>query len=114
MCFARAVATGMWLEHWADRRGARFAAAHGIVSRADVVPPPPARAVMVEPGPERAALRAPQVVFNIFGPLDIAQAGAAGRSFPVRSWPRGPERNPLGMSDLRAAVRPWLASRLAC
>jgi hypothetical protein len=37
VCFALATAASMWLEARADRRGARFAAAHGILSRADVV-----------------------------------------------------------------------------
>ena len=36
-CFAISVALSMCLEAWADRRGARFAAAHGIPSRADVI-----------------------------------------------------------------------------
>ena len=36
-CAVLAVAASMWLERWADRRGARFAAAHGILSRADVM-----------------------------------------------------------------------------
>jgi hypothetical protein len=39
VCLALAVAAGMWLERWADIRGARFAAAHGILSRADVILP---------------------------------------------------------------------------
>jgi hypothetical protein len=37
VCLATSVAVSMWLEAWADRRGARFAAAHGILSRADVI-----------------------------------------------------------------------------
>ena len=57
-CFALAIAAGMWLEAWADRRGARFAAAHGILSRADVILPGPVRAVVVEPVPERPAIEA--------------------------------------------------------
>jgi hypothetical protein len=42
--FALAVAVSMWLEAWADRRGARFGAAHGILSRADLILPDPVRA----------------------------------------------------------------------
>ncbi len=49
MCFALAVAAGMWLERWAERRGASFAAAHGIVSRADVIQPGRARAEVLPP-----------------------------------------------------------------
>jgi hypothetical protein len=37
VCLALSVAASMALEAWADRRGARFAAAHGILSRADVI-----------------------------------------------------------------------------
>jgi hypothetical protein len=39
VCFALAVAVSMWMERWADVRGARFAARHGILSRADVILP---------------------------------------------------------------------------
>ena len=53
VCFARAVAASMALEAWADRRGARFTALHGIRSRADVILPEPVRAVVVEPAPAR-------------------------------------------------------------
>ncbi len=56
VCFALAVAASMWLETQAARRGARFAAAHGILSRADVILPEPVRAVVVEPAPERPAI----------------------------------------------------------
>ena len=56
VCFVLAVAASMWLEAWADRRGARFAARHGIRSRADVILPEPVRAVVVERVPERPAL----------------------------------------------------------
>lgn len=68
VCFALAVAASMALEAWADRRGARFAALHGIRSRADVILPEPVRGVVVERVPERPAIApAPQVVINIFG-----------------------------------------------
>jgi hypothetical protein len=43
VAFALAVAASMWLEGWHARRGARFAAAHGILSRADVILPDPVR-----------------------------------------------------------------------
>jgi hypothetical protein len=56
LCFALATAAAMWLERWADARGARFAARHGILSRADVILAEPVRAVVVEPVPERPAL----------------------------------------------------------
>lgn len=36
-CFAVSVAVSMALEAWSDRRGARYAVAHGIMSRADVI-----------------------------------------------------------------------------
>jgi hypothetical protein len=66
-CFALSVAASMSLEAWADRRGARFAAAHGILSRADVILPEPVRAVVVEPAPERLALAAAQITLNFYG-----------------------------------------------
>jgi len=75
VCFALSVTASMALEAWADRRGARFAAAHGILSRTDVILPEPVRAVVVEPKPERAAIApAPQVVVNIFGVPSPGQA----------------------------------------
>ena len=67
VCFALAVAAGRWLERLADRRGARFAATYGIVSRADVILPAPARVAAVQAEPERPAIDAPQVTVNIFG-----------------------------------------------
>ena len=47
MCFILTVAAGIWLERLADRRGARFAAVHGILSRADVILPYPVRVTAV-------------------------------------------------------------------
>ncbi len=41
--FALAVAVSMALEAWAGRRAARFAARHGILSRADVIAAAPVR-----------------------------------------------------------------------
>ena len=101
VCFALAVAASMWLERWAEARGARFAAAHGILSRADVmageVPPATVRPAVLEPGWPALAPR--QVTVNIFGvpPSEAAaiirQAlpGTAGESITEgenRSWPR--------------------------
>ena len=37
LCFVLAVAASVALEAWADRRGAGFAARHGILSRTNVV-----------------------------------------------------------------------------
>lgn len=79
LCFALAVAASMWLERWADRRGARFAAAHGILSRADVVLPPLARAAVI---PERPALAAPQITVNIFGTPSVEQAAIICQALP--------------------------------
>ena len=65
-CLALSVAVSMWLERWAVIRGARFAAAHGILSRADVILPEPVRAVVVESAASRPAI-APAVVLNFYG-----------------------------------------------
>jgi hypothetical protein len=54
--FALAVAMSMALEALAARRAARFAARHGILSRADVILPGPVRAVAAEPMPGRPAI----------------------------------------------------------
>jgi hypothetical protein len=56
-CFALAVAAGMWLGRRNDRRAAEWGAARGIVSRADMILPPLARAVVTELGPARPAIR---------------------------------------------------------
>jgi hypothetical protein len=71
---ALAVAASMWLESWADRRGARFAARHGILSRADVILPEPVRAVVVDPVPERPALGFRDLHIHLDGMPDAAQA----------------------------------------
>ena len=55
-CFALSVAASMALEARAARREARFAVAHGILSRADVILPVPVRAVVAESVPERPAI----------------------------------------------------------
>ncbi len=49
LCFAVSIAVSLCLERWADARGARFAAAHGILSRADVILPGPVRAGVLPP-----------------------------------------------------------------
>lgn len=59
-CFALSVAVSMSLEAWADRRGARFAAAHGILSRADVILPEPTRAAV--PVPQVTATLTPPAI----------------------------------------------------
>ena len=81
VCFAVAVAAAMWLGRWADRRGARFAEAHGILSRADVIEAEVLHAevaepvrVVVEPPPERPAIAPPSITVNIFGQPDAGQA----------------------------------------
>ena len=81
---------GAWFTHklnlalreaWADRRGASFAAAHGILSRADVNLAGPVRPVAVDPVPEHPAIApARQVVVNIFGQLDAGQADVIRRA----------------------------------
>lgn len=71
-CFVLAVAASMALESWADRRGARFAQRHGILSRADVILPPVVRASVISPEPPAIA---PQVVNNYFI-ADADQAAA--------------------------------------
>jgi hypothetical protein len=76
VCFALAVAAGMWLERLADRRGARFAAAHGILSRTDVMlaQPPPQRPAIEQhvhhhyhaaDGEQPAAIEPPHVYLNV-------------------------------------------------
>jgi hypothetical protein len=80
-CFALAVAAGMWLERLADRRGTRFAAAHGILSRADMVLPAPARTVAGEPA--RPALPVPQVInINFFSVPSSEQAEVIRQALP--------------------------------
>jgi hypothetical protein len=81
LCFALAVAASMYLERWADIRGARFAQRHGIRSRADVMLPESVRAVVVEAVPERPAIApAPHVVVNVFGQLGTEQAEVIRRA----------------------------------
>jgi hypothetical protein len=82
-CFALAVAASMWLERWADRRGARFAAAHGILSRADVILPAPGRVTAVTAQPEQPGLTAPQITVNIFGATEPEQAAILRKMLPA-------------------------------
>ena len=83
-CFILAIAASMWLEAWADRRGARFAARHGILSRADVmaaaVPPATVRAAVLQP--EWAALAPRQVTINIFGVPSSEAAAIIRQALP--------------------------------
>jgi hypothetical protein len=69
----------MWLETWAERRGARFAAAHGILSRADVVLPHPARPLSSS---RATCLAVPQITSNIFGTPSAEQTAIIRRTLP--------------------------------
>jgi hypothetical protein len=85
LCFALAVAASMWLERWADRRGARFAAAHGIVSRADVTLAAPAAAVGL-PRQQRSAGEPPAAIHLHFHGLPAAeQAAIIRQALPERN-----------------------------
>jgi hypothetical protein len=81
VCLALSVAVSMSLEAWADRRGARFAAAHGILSRADVILPEAARAVVVEPAASRPAI-APTYILNFYGTDSGDMAARVIRAIP--------------------------------
>jgi len=94
VCFALAVAAGMWLERLADRRGARYAAAHGILSHADVILPAPARPAAVQAEPERLAIAAPQIVVNIFGVPSPEQAAVIRQVIPGQAGPAIPRPEP--------------------
>jgi hypothetical protein len=74
VCFALAVAISVWLERWNEARGVRFAAANGILSRADVI-----LAASVRPA---VAAPAPQVTVNIFGVPSSEQAEFIRRAIP--------------------------------
>jgi hypothetical protein len=101
VCFALAVAAGMALEAWADRRGARFAAAHGILSRADVIVPTPVRVVPklrhAQTDFGRPALEAaPQTVITggthiwLAGLLDEGQAAAIRKALTGQAGDANP------------------------
>ena len=81
-----AVAASMALEAWADRRGARFAAAHGILSRADVIQ---AEAVIrnthdAVPSAERPAI-APALHLHFHGLPDTEQAAVIRQALNGRN-----------------------------
>jgi hypothetical protein len=105
VCFALAVAAGMWLERCANRRGARYAAAHGILSRADVILPYPVRAVAADPG--RPAIAPAQITINIFGVPSPEQAAADPGWVPARMGGAG------ASDDLTAGhqTQVWLATQ---
>jgi hypothetical protein len=74
-CFALAVAASVWLERWSDRRGTAWGAARGIVSRADVILPPPARVPAAFPAAgARPAIAPAPITVNIFGQPTAEQA----------------------------------------
>jgi hypothetical protein len=78
LCFALAVAASMWLEGWNARREARFAAAHGILSRADVILPAPAATGL--PRQQRLAVEPPAAVHIHFHGLPDAEQAAIIRT----------------------------------
>ena len=82
VCFILAVAAGMWLERLADRRGARFAATHGILSRADVILPYPTRVAAMLATTPRLAIGEPQITVNIFGVPSPEQAAVIRLALP--------------------------------
>jgi hypothetical protein len=79
---AVAVAASMALEAWNDRRGARFAARHGILSRADVIMPEPVRAVVVESAPARRELEPRAIHLHFHGLPDTEQAAVIRQALP--------------------------------
>ena len=83
VCFALAVAASMALEAWADRRAARFAERHGILSRADVMAGAVVPAAVLPPSAARPAIAPPpQVVINIFGMPSSEQAAIIRQALP--------------------------------
>lgn len=86
-CFALAVAASMWLEAWADRRGAKFAAAHGILSRADVILSVPAAAAGL-PRQQRPAIEPPAAVHIHFHGLPAVEQSAIIRQALPSEQPR--------------------------
>jgi hypothetical protein len=85
VCFALAVAASMALEAWADRRGARFADRHGILSRADLILPEPVRAVVVEPVSEWATLGFRDLHIHLDGQPDAAQVAVIRQALNGRT-----------------------------
>jgi hypothetical protein len=82
VCLILAVSAGTWLERLADRRGARFAAAHGILSRADVILPYPVRVTAAPATAPRPAIGAAQITVNIFGVPSPEQAAVIRQALP--------------------------------
>jgi hypothetical protein len=89
VCFGLATAASMWLEAWADRRGARFAARHGIRSRADVILPEPVRAVLVERVPERPVLGFRDLHIHLDGVPPAEAAAIIRHALPLEQPPDG-------------------------
>jgi len=85
VCFALAVAAGMWLEAWAERRAAAWGAAHGIVSRAAVLQVERVRAVVVDPVPERRELEPPALHLHFHGLPDAEQAAVIRQALNGRT-----------------------------
>jgi hypothetical protein len=96
VCFALAVAGASWLERWADRRGARFAAAHGILSRADVILP--ARPPLLDFRTSRSGRRSDR-------PPPYTSTSMA---YPVPSRPPSSARHSLGKPETPSPSRPEL------
>jgi hypothetical protein len=90
LCFVLAVAASMWLERWSATRAARWGAARGILSRADVILPEPRAATLTATViPQAAAGARPAIehhhhgpVFNFYGPDAEAQAARVIRALP--------------------------------
>lgn len=78
VCTVLAIAASMALGAWADRRGERYAAARGILSRADVMAAGQIgqqRAVTIlPPVPERPALEPRAVHIHFHGLSEVEQA----------------------------------------
>lgn len=88
-CFALAVVAGMYLERWAEARGAAFGERHGIYSRADVLagvgPPAVVRAVVVEAVPERPTLGFRDLHIHLDGQPDAAQVAVIRQALHGRT-----------------------------
>lgn len=85
-CFALSVAASVWLERRSDRRGVAWGRARGIYSRADYIEP--VKCVpRITDGERPAIAPPPQVVFNIFGPLDAEQARIIRQAINGRTEP---------------------------
>jgi hypothetical protein len=82
--FALAVAASMWLESWADRRGARFAERRGIASRADVDELTPAGvAWLLAREQQRPAAVPPVINFNFYAAASSEQDRVARTVIPA-------------------------------